>query len=102
MKIINIYLDDTRPTPNNFIGCKTASECINLLKNNECNILSLDHDLGEIDETGYDVLLWLEEKVLLDNFYPPKEIRIHSDNCAAWKKMQQAITFIYNNANSKL
>jgi hypothetical protein len=43
-------------------------------------ILSLDHDLGEDCQTGYDVAAWLEEQVYTGNVLPPKVLKVHSAN----------------------
>lgn len=96
-KLINIYLDDVRNTPDGYSRCYTAWECIELLKNNKCIALSLDHDLGDDSKfgTGYDVLVWLEEQVALNKFEPPSVIYVHSDNVVAKPKMLKTIKKIY-------
>ena len=54
--MINIFLDDIRPCPDNYIPARSYDEMIKLLRENKGNIknISLDHDLGEI-RSGYDV-----------------------------------------------
>lgn len=106
--MINIYLDDTRAAPDNFILVKTAHECIALLKKlsreqETCNILSLDHDLGDDDKgTGYDVLLWIEERSFHDkDFIIPRQILIHSSNSSAKVKMNLAIISIMRIYNER-
>ena len=98
---MKIWLDDERPIPNGWLGVKTPEMCIAIIEiafhNGETvEILSLDHDLGLIDpdtlqeRTGYDVLLWLEK-------YPkmmPKEVRIHSANPVAQRRMNLALDAI--------
>jgi hypothetical protein len=69
---------------------KTPREAIELLRGGMVTHLSLDHDLGLDDATGYDVLLWLEEAVALEGFTPPK-ILVHSSNPSARVKMLLAI-----------
>ena len=86
---MRIYLDDERETPTGWVGVSTVQEVIELLKNNEVKELSLDHDLGT-EETGYDVVLWLEEKVIMEGFIPPM-IRVHSSNPAGRDRMLQGI-----------
>lgn len=83
---MKIFLDDERSPPKDWILTKTATDTINLLKNNYVEEISLDHDLG-IEETGYDVLLWIEEMVFLNNYIPPK-INIHTSNSSARIKME--------------
>jgi Cyclic-phosphate processing Receiver domain len=66
--------------------------------------LSLDHDLGiftsEGERTGYDVLVWIEEKVATHGFQPPPIITVHSANASAAPRMERAISAIYRLADS--
>jgi len=59
--------------------------------------MSLDHDLGlsdgEREMTGYDVLVWIEQQVVLEDFTPPI-IHVHSSNPAARQRMIAAIAAI--------
>jgi hypothetical protein len=56
--------------------------------------ISLDHDLGDESDNGYQVILWIEEAVALRQFVPPK-IRVHSANPSARQKMESGIRNIY-------
>jgi hypothetical protein len=56
---INIWLDNSRPVPDGWVGAETAAACIGKimsldLDKVEFNILSLDHDLGNDKPTGTD------------------------------------------------
>ena len=85
---MRIYLDDTRPAPAGWLAARWPDEVIKLLKTGEVTHLSLDHDLGDDDRgTGYDVLVWLEEQVILHAFTPP-EIVIHTANPVARRRME--------------
>ena len=54
----------------------------------------MDHDLGR-EETGYDVLKWLEEGVATKKIdYIPDVILIHSANPVGRARMEQAIRSI--------
>jgi len=88
-----VFLDDERQTPENFVRTYNVQQTIDLLKTKRVQILSLDHDLGfeDDEETGYDVLLWIEREVVMHDFKPPKLIQIHSANSGARKKMNQAV-----------
>lgn len=69
-------------------------EAIALLQGGQVTQISLDHDLGDDTHgTGYDVLLWIEEAVVTQNFKPPR-MQVHSANSSARQKMQAAITQI--------
>lgn len=87
---MNIFLDDERPVPEGWIGVKTANEAIEALQQYDVAEISLDHDLGEGNVgNGYDVLLWIEEQVVMNNYVPPK-IAIHTANPSAREKMKAA------------
>src|SRR6476620_10392792 len=96
---MRVWLDDRRVPPDpSWVWVKTPEEVIELLKTGEVVEVSLDHDLGilegEREQTGYDVLLWLEEKVATEGFSPPTTISVHSANAAAAPRMEQAIRTI--------
>lgn len=90
---MKVYLDDMRTPPPGWVLTSSVGETINLLRKGGVTHLSLDHDLGLVDETGYDVLLWLEEQVVLHQFVPPA-LYVHSDNSSARIKMELAIRSI--------
>lgn len=78
---------------------KTPHEVIALLKTGAVEELSLDHDLG-IDvggdeQTGYDVLLWIEEQIGTGaaTFTLPL-LHVHSANPPAHDRMAKAIRAI--------
>jgi hypothetical protein len=101
MKNIKVFLDDERPVPPGWIHARWPEDVIELLKNGDVDEISLDHDLADTlmegqgycpsvkERTGYDVLLWIEEQVILHNFIPPK-ISIHTSNPSARQKMEAA------------
>jgi len=89
--LMKIWLDDLRPAPKGYIWVHWPNQAIELLKKGECTHLSLDHDLGDdVIGTGYDVLLWIEQSTMLEDFKPPI-IYVHSANIAARQKMESAI-----------
>ena len=91
---MKVYLDDLRPTPEGWVRVYWPDEAIRLLKTGEVEVISLDHDLGDDERgTGNDVVLWIEEAVFTQQFTPP-EIRVHSANSAARKKMEAGIASI--------
>jgi|SRR6056297_966345 len=91
--VMKVYLDDERKCPRGWTKVKTATDAIKLLQNNNVSEISLDHDLG-IDENGYDVLIWIEKQVFLNNYKTPK-IHIHTANPSARLKMENAKRSIY-------
>lgn len=91
---MKVFLDDVREAPPGWIRVHWPDEAIRLLETGEVDELLLDHDLGDDERgTGYDVLLWIEEAVVLRGFRPPV-ISVHSSNPAARQRMQAAIAAI--------
>ncbi len=93
-KHVRVYLDDERPTPDGWVSARWPDEVIRLLETGKVAEVSLDHDLGDdVRGTGYDVILWIEEAVVLRGFKPPL-IHVHSANAAARSRMLAGIDAI--------
>lgn len=88
--MIKIFLDDIRESPYGWTKTKTPTDTIFLLKNYIVDEISLDHDLGLENETGYDVITWIERQVFTNNYIPPK-IHVHTSNPSARDKMNRAV-----------
>lgn len=90
---MKLFLDDERPCPYGWTGVKYPQEAINILNNKKVSVISLDHDLGDDEKigTGYDVLLWIEERVYTDIDYVSPKINIHTTNPSAKQKMEMAV-----------
>jgi hypothetical protein len=57
--------------------------------------ISLDHDLGDDARgTGYDVLLWIEQRVVEDFHYQPPIVHLHTANPAGKLRMERALASI--------
>ncbi len=98
---MNVYLDDERSTPKGWVRVYWSNEAIELLKQGNVKAISLDHDLGDDKRgTGYDVLLWIEQEVHLNDFLPPK-MKVHSANSSARLKMELAIKAIVDYKKAK-
>jgi hypothetical protein len=89
---MKVFLDDVRDSPEGWLRTYSVEGTIELLESGFVTELSLDHDLGT-EETGYDVVKWIEEKVATEGFVAP-EIRIHSANPVGRKRMEQGIESI--------
>jgi len=87
---MKVFLDDERDTPQGWIRTCTPEETIHILSKHSVKMISLDHDLGENIGTGYDVLLWIENKVFTENYKSP-EIIIHTSNPSARRKMELTV-----------
>ena len=91
---LRIYLDDERRTPEGWVRVYWPDEAIALLQQGGVSEISLDHDLGDDARgTGYDVIAWIEEAIVLHGFRPPL-IHVHSANPAARERMQAGIDAI--------
>lgn len=93
--MLKIYLDDERTPPDGWVLARWPDEVVSMMESEEVSEISLDHDLGDDDRgTGYDVVLWVEERVFTDpNFVPPK-MHVHSANVSARNKMEMGISRI--------
>lgn len=93
--MINLFLDDCRDAPsNNFVIVRNAKDALYILRQCRVNILSLDHDLGDNQSTGYDLLKILIESWIYKNatVYPfPKEIYLHSANPVGRENMYKLL-----------
>lgn len=89
---MKVYLDDERTTPSGWFRVYEPHQAIALLQSGLVTHISLDHDLGDDDTigTGYDVVLWIEENVVLNGFVPP-HMTVHSANSSARQKMEAGI-----------
>ncbi|MCM3109975.1 cyclic-phosphate processing receiver domain-containing protein [Lederbergia lenta] len=90
-KEINLYVDDLRDCPSGFEIARSMEAAVNLMNNNQINILSLDHDLGEDDgknllPTGYDLV-----KFICENGYRANKIYLHTDNPVGRENMYQTL-----------
>lgn len=107
MSEINIWLDDIRPAPDGFIWVKNVAELTNFY--NKCvldtkqkiNIISLDNDLGEGMPEGYKFLDYIEPRVILAGDPLPAEIRVHSANPVARKRMEMVIDNLYRKSYAR-
>lgn len=90
MEKINLYLDDLRACPDNFVLAKNMDEAIELIKSNKIGIMSLDHDLGNVDgvilPTGYDFVKYICEHGIDCN-----AIFIHTDNSVGRENMYHTL-----------
>jgi hypothetical protein len=98
---MKVYLDDERTAPDGWILVKKVEDVIYLYDN--ITDLSLDHDLGEGNKTGYDFLCWLEEKLFCfpGTISKLPNITIHSQNPVGRQNMQRVLQSIIKFYNKK-
>lgn len=83
----DVYLDDERETPDGWHRCHHVHEVIALLKRKEVRRLSLDHDLGDGEKTGYHLCLYMIE----NGVWPDEQPTVHSANPVGAHVMREMI-----------
>lgn len=91
---MKIWLDDMREAPPGWVRVHTVEELIGIFSINNTEQISLDHDLGDGLQTGYDFLRWLEAQAYINNWKKIPEIKIHSANPVGMRNMRSAINGI--------
>lgn len=91
----NVYYTPLPELPQFVLWVETAPAAVLALQTTDWDEVSLDHDLGDDPGAGdgYDVLLWIESEVRLNNYKPPK-MTVHTSNPVARQRMQKAIEAI--------
>ncbi|MHA1409701.1 MAG: cyclic-phosphate processing receiver domain-containing protein [Candidatus Odinarchaeia archaeon] len=97
---MKLYLDDLRKAPKGWIPVRNYRDAIQLLKEFEIEIISLDHDLGELEPSGAAVVNWIEEQVFKYDFEPPKMV-VHSMNPVGRDSMLATIASIERMVKNK-
>jgi hypothetical protein len=99
---IKVYLDDLRPCPDGWVYVQTAWDAIKLLKNNDVDEISLDHDLGPHEKVGcgYNVACFIEEQAVAGK--KPPITHIHSSNPVGRKNMQMCLDSAWRLYNETL
>jgi hypothetical protein len=84
--MINLFLDDERVEPLGFLRVSTVKTLVDFLELNdeEIDVLSLDHDLGE-EPDGTEAVKWLVGLCLDEDRI--KTIQFHTNNIVARKNM---------------
>jgi hypothetical protein len=92
---LSLWLDDERPMPEGFdIHARTANKAVEFINSGEIAIVSLDHDLGDGNGTGYDVAKYIEESAF-NGKIPRMEVRVHSANPVGRMNIQRCINNAY-------
>jgi len=96
--------EEIKSGQHNIVVTRTYDETLDFIDNHweEIEVISLDHDLGELGpKTGYDIACYIE-LTAHDTGYIPKKMLCHSANPVGWKKIMQAFSTIekaFNNEN---
>ena len=88
---MKIWLDDVRSAPEGFThhvhSLPELKELLEVLRpDTHIEAISFDHDLGENQPDGYEIVKWLA-KYHLDRW--PKEIAVHSANPVGAENIRQ-------------
>lgn len=98
---MKLYVDDIRIAPEGWTQAWNAREALIFLKEGNVTHLSLDHDLGDVDEpTGYWIMGWIEMAVY-DNQIELPEIKFHTANPAGRENMQRCLDSIIRRESDK-
>jgi hypothetical protein len=92
-----LWIDDERLPPEGFDAwCTNAYDAIRFISKfwGQIELISFDHDFGEGNGTGDDVVKFIEEKVFVDHLEPIMEFQIHSQNPVGIKNMAAGINSI--------
>ena len=88
---LHLWLDDVRPAPEGYdFWAFTAQQALDVLQTGCVGHVSLDHDLGDSDETGYTVACWIEDAVGTQRI-PSLTWQVHSSNPVGRKRIEQAL-----------
>jgi len=92
---MKIWLDDLRPPPEGFIHVKNLSELQVLLayQPETIEVMSFDHDLGDGEPDGYQIIKWMAENHL-DRW--PVEVLVHSANPPGAENIRVFDEFVHN------
>ena len=78
---MKIFLDDIRnPKSSGWYICRTAEEAISLIKDQKCDEITFDHDLGDESLTGYDVARYIEKLAAYGQLKKFPVWHVHSAN----------------------
>ncbi len=83
---ISVFLDDYRKAPEGYVLTETIDECMELLRNNTIEHLSLDHDLLNKHRNGLMLVHMMVDEKRFAN-----RITIHSANSVGGKAMYNCL-----------
>ena len=93
---MRVFLDDIRDTPEGWVRAYTVPELIDIFRKyaSEITELSLDHDLGSDQKSGYDFMRWLESQVFANKFDSIPKIGFHTANPVGREQMELVLDSI--------
>jgi hypothetical protein len=91
---MKVYLDDIRDAPEGWVLVRNVPKLIKLICNESVTNLSLDHDLGEGEMSGYDFMRWLEAEVFFHRINSIPKITFHTANPVGRNNMEKVLNSI--------
>ena len=96
---MKIWVDDIRIAPKDFVWCKTVHDFKSIVreaieKKEKIELISLDHDAGDVFEYGGDYIecvKWLEELKYLEDLEACKLFYLHTGNPVGRDSMWRSI-----------
>lgn len=84
--MIHLYMDDLRRCPVGFVFARTGLECLQVLREMDVDILSLDYDMGPNEMTGSEVVATMVNEGLY-----AKEIYLHTSSLQGRNSMYEML-----------
>lgn len=91
---MKLYVDDIRIAPEGWMQAWNAKEALSFLSTGVVTELSLDHDLGGLQPTGYDIMRWIEEESYTNDQFVVPNIIFHTANPVGRENMEAAYAAI--------
>lgn len=76
---IKLWVDDARPTPDGWVGVHSVRDAIRVMRTEEVEFASLDHDLGDFSVHGGDGVA-LTDWMARHGCWPAGGLAVHSAN----------------------
>lgn len=91
---MKLWVDDIRNSPDDsWIIARDYNKAIDCLDTGFFDVVSLDHDLGdESAKTGYNIVCWIEKKIVTGEWTTLPTIYVHSANPVGRRNIERAIS----------
>ncbi len=87
-----LWVDDERMPPTAYgVWARTFGAAATLMAHQRFDVVSLDHDLGDPESTGYTLATLIERELVRR----PDALRCHSQNPVGRARIEQVIAAIY-------
>ncbi|MGZ7148478.1 cyclic-phosphate processing receiver domain-containing protein [Bacillus sp. BC08] len=83
---MNVYMDDQRSCPYGYVLATTVESALQIVRDNEVNIISLDYNMGWRQKSGLDFVEVFCEEGLYVN-----EIHLHTNDVIGMHQMRKRI-----------